>query len=46
MKHLGWTEAQANEFRAPIWADSDYPIWEEFIKEMKGNLKRYRSTIK
>jgi protein tyrosine phosphatase (PTP) superfamily phosphohydrolase (DUF442 family) len=35
MKHLGWTDAQADEFRASIWAGSDYPIWEKFIGEMK-----------
>ena len=40
MKHLGWTEAQAEEFRAPIWAGSDYPIWEKFIEEMKIKIKR------
>jgi protein tyrosine phosphatase (PTP) superfamily phosphohydrolase (DUF442 family) len=40
IKHLGWTEAQADEFRASIWAGSDYPIWEKFIGEMKGGLER------
>ncbi len=35
MKHLGWTEAQADEFRASIWAGSHYPIWEKFISDMK-----------
>lgn len=35
LKHLGWTEAQANDFRASIWEGSDYPIWEEFISQMK-----------
>jgi protein tyrosine phosphatase (PTP) superfamily phosphohydrolase (DUF442 family) len=35
MKHLGWTEAQADEFRASIWAGSHYPIWEKFIRDMK-----------
>ena len=35
MKHLGWTEAQADEFRSSIWAGSDYPVWEKFIGEMK-----------
>ena len=40
MRHLGWTEAQADEFRASIWAGSDYPIWEKFIGEMKATIKR------
>jgi protein tyrosine phosphatase (PTP) superfamily phosphohydrolase (DUF442 family) len=35
LKHLGWTETQAEEFRASIWQGSDYPIWEEFIGRMK-----------
>lgn len=38
MKHLNWTEAQADEFRAPIWAGSDYPIWEKFIGVMKAKI--------
>ncbi len=40
MKHLGWTEAQADELRAPIWAGSDYPIWEKFIAEIKQQIAR------
>lgn len=38
-KHLGWTEAQADQFRASIWQGSDYPIWEKFITDMKTNIK-------
>lgn len=37
MKHLGWTDTQAETFRAKIWAGSDYPIWEKFICEIKAN---------
>jgi uncharacterized protein (TIGR01244 family) len=40
MKHLGWTETQADEFRASIWAEGDYPIWEQFIGETKHQVKR------
>jgi protein tyrosine phosphatase (PTP) superfamily phosphohydrolase (DUF442 family) len=39
MKHLNWSEAQADEFRAPIWKGSDYPIWEKFIGEMKVKIQ-------
>jgi uncharacterized protein (TIGR01244 family) len=39
MKHLDWSEAQADEFRASIWEDSDYPIWEKFVDDMKLKLK-------
>jgi hypothetical protein len=38
MKHLGWSAEQAEAFRAPIWAGSDYPVWEAFISEMKQRL--------
>jgi protein tyrosine phosphatase (PTP) superfamily phosphohydrolase (DUF442 family) len=36
MKHLGWSEAQADAFRAAIWSESDYPVWETFIEKMKS----------
>jgi protein tyrosine phosphatase (PTP) superfamily phosphohydrolase (DUF442 family) len=39
LKHLGWSEAQADEFRASIWEGSDYPIWEAFIGRMKAKLR-------
>jgi protein tyrosine phosphatase (PTP) superfamily phosphohydrolase (DUF442 family) len=44
MKHLGWSGTQAAEFRASIWADSDYPIWDIFIGEMQANIKREAQT--
>lgn len=37
-QHLGWSEAQADAFRAGIWAGSDYPIWEDFIARKKAQL--------
>lgn len=40
MKHLGWSEAQADEFRASIWNGSDHPVWETFIATMKTKIKR------
>ena len=40
MKHLGWSEARADEFRASIWQGSDYPVWERFIAQMKTRLTR------
>ena len=30
-KYLGWTDEQAEAFRAQIWAGSDYPVWNDFI---------------
>jgi protein tyrosine phosphatase (PTP) superfamily phosphohydrolase (DUF442 family) len=38
LKHLGWSEAQADQFRASIWQGSDYPIWEAFIADMKARI--------
>lgn len=37
-KHLGWSKAQADEFRASIWQGSDYPIWEAFIGDMQTRI--------
>lgn len=39
LKHLGWTEAQAETFRRPVWQGSDYPIWELFIHQVKAQNK-------
>ena len=38
MKHLGWTEAKADEFRQSVWQEKDYPIWEKFIREVKARI--------
>ncbi len=38
MKYLGWTDEQADTFRGVTWQGSDYPIWEEFIREMKTKI--------
>ena len=40
LKHLGWTEAQADAFRASIWQGSNYPVWVAFIAEMKARIVR------
>ena len=37
-KHLGWSAAQADAFRASIWQGSDYPVWEAFIGRMKAQI--------
>jgi uncharacterized protein (TIGR01244 family) len=37
-KHLGWTEARAEELRASIWRGSEYPVWEEFIRRIRAKL--------
>jgi len=37
-KHLGWSKAQADAFRASIWQGSDYPIWEAFIDDMQARI--------
>jgi protein tyrosine phosphatase (PTP) superfamily phosphohydrolase (DUF442 family) len=35
-KRLGWSDAQAEAFRAQIWHDSQYPVWEQFIAQIKA----------
>ena len=37
-KHLGWTEAQAEAFRASIWQGSDYPKWEAMILRIRAQI--------
>lgn len=38
MKNLGWSEAQADEFRASVWAGNNYPVWEKFIQKLKARI--------
>jgi protein tyrosine phosphatase (PTP) superfamily phosphohydrolase (DUF442 family) len=40
-KHLGWTEAQADAFRAQVWQGSHYPVWDRFIALIKSNIPNY-----
>lgn len=40
MKYLGWSEAQADDFRASIWKGSDYPVWEKFIAAIKAGIQQ------
>ena len=37
-KHLGWSQALADTFRAAIWQGSDYPVWRAFIAEIQADL--------
>lgn len=38
LKKLGWSEAQAEQFRATIWRGSNYPVWEAFIVALKAEM--------
>ena len=40
LQNLGWSEAQADAFREPIWKGSHEPVWEQFIAEMKALILR------
>jgi protein tyrosine phosphatase (PTP) superfamily phosphohydrolase (DUF442 family) len=40
LKHLGWSDAQADEFMASIWEGSNYPVWENFVNQMRRTMKR------
>ncbi len=35
-KQLGWTDAQADDFIARIWQPSEYPVWADFITQMRS----------
>jgi protein tyrosine phosphatase (PTP) superfamily phosphohydrolase (DUF442 family) len=37
-KHLGWSAAQADAFRARIWAGSVNPVWEAFIARIRRQI--------
>lgn len=41
LKHLGWTEAEAEAFREPIWKGSNEPVWERFIVDMKARIRAH-----
>lgn len=43
LKHLGWSEEQAETFRQSIWQGSDYPIWEQFIRDVKAQQAAERA---
>jgi protein tyrosine phosphatase (PTP) superfamily phosphohydrolase (DUF442 family) len=36
--HLGWSQLQAEQFMAPVWQGSDYPVWKAFIARMRQRL--------
>jgi protein tyrosine phosphatase (PTP) superfamily phosphohydrolase (DUF442 family) len=40
LKNLGWSETQADKFRASVWEGSDYPVWEEFYSRMKAKINQ------
>ena len=37
-KYLGWSEVQAEEFRASIWQGSDDLVWTRFINRMESRI--------
>ena len=38
LKHLGWSPAQAQSFRAQIWEGSDIPVWDQFIQTLTAQI--------
>jgi protein tyrosine phosphatase (PTP) superfamily phosphohydrolase (DUF442 family) len=40
LKHLGWSQAQAEAFRAQIWEGSEDPVWEQFISSLTKLISR------
>ncbi len=37
-KYLGWSQAQARDFRNSIWGGSEYPVWERFIHNLQAKI--------
>jgi uncharacterized protein (TIGR01244 family) len=44
LKKLGWSEEQADSFRMSVWQGSNFPIWENFISDMKAQFDQQRSA--
>jgi protein tyrosine phosphatase (PTP) superfamily phosphohydrolase (DUF442 family) len=40
MKHLGWSQAEAEKLRASVWTGSNYPVWQEFIARHEAQIIR------
>jgi uncharacterized protein (TIGR01244 family) len=40
LQELNWSEAQADELMAHFWKRGEYPIWDEFIQQMKDRLSK------
>jgi hypothetical protein len=38
LKHLGWSPAQAEAFRAHIWEGSQIPVWEQLIGDLTKQI--------
>jgi protein tyrosine phosphatase (PTP) superfamily phosphohydrolase (DUF442 family) len=38
LKHLGWSQARADAFRASIWQGSHEPVWEAFIARLTAQI--------
>ena len=44
LKRLGWSDAEADAFRASVWRGSDYPVWEAFVEQMKSDIQGDRAA--
>lgn len=38
LKHLGWSQAQAEGLRAMIWEGEEYPVWREFVARWQARI--------
>lgn len=38
MRNLDWSEARADKLMSPVWQGSHYPVWEEFIQNIKNEM--------
>ena len=38
MKHLGWSDADADELMAFVWKPGEFPIWDRFVQELRAEI--------
>ena len=43
-KNLGWDQVQAEAFRRQVWKDSQYPVWEAYIAQMRAGFSQQAAT--
>jgi uncharacterized protein (TIGR01244 family) len=43
MKHLGWSKAEAEKLRAPVWKGDKPAAWHEFIQRHEAEIERARA---
>lgn len=42
MKHLGWSAAQADDLMSHVWQAGEYPVWDQFVQEIRAEMAHGR----